>query len=629
MALSLRWLESVFAEFADPVLITDAGQPPGGDPHIIFANRQASVLCGCACGDLIGRTPDFLCDHGRDGAASATIRQAIQRCQPVRVEVLGPCGDSRWVDISVSPLRDPDGSETFFLFILRDITEQKQALEAQRLSELRAAQAEQILIDAIESMREGFLLFDAERRLVLANRKAREMYGAIAHLMVPGASYEGLLRAWAASGEQRLDRDPEDWIAWRTERFLKGSVTEVELKDGRWFRVSDHLTRNGNTVCIRSDITEMKRHQARVEESEQQLMVIADTIPALIAFIDRDYRLRFANAAHAAWYATTEAALLGRHLSEVVGQESFEHYRPHIERVLAGEAVTLKTVNIYPDGQIRSVQMILRPQHRDEQITGCFIFALDVTEQESAVAQARLVNRAKSEFLANISHELRTPLNAILGFAELIRDQAFGPIGHPKYVEYIGDIHASGQHLLALINDLLDLTRIEAGKLELSRSAVDPRALIDAAVRLMRVRAHAQQVDLAVTLPAELPALWVDERAAKQILLNLLSNAVKFTPPGGIVAIEARREEDNVALVVRDTGIGMTGGELQRIAQPFVQIESALTRRHEGTGIGLYITKSLVKQHGGRITFVSRPQQGTTVTVLLPAHLPDRPLTAW
>ncbi|WP_207483419.1 ATP-binding protein [Arenibaculum pallidiluteum] len=251
----------------------------------------------------------------------------------------------------------------------------------------------------------------------------------------------------------------------------------------------------------------------------------------------------------------------------------------------------------------------------------------DITQARQAEAQLReakeqaeLANRTKSEFLAHMSHELRTPLNAVIGFSEIIKDELFGPNHNPRYQEYARDIHDSGRHLLTLINEILDLAKVEAGGVELREETIEVEKVLESCRRLVRERAAAGQIVLNIGAEPGLPRLLVDVTRLKQILLNLLSNAVKFTTPGGEVRLEARRAQDGgVVLTVADTGIGMSEEQLDIAFQPFRQVENAFNRKYQGTGLGLPLSKALAELHGGSVTIESEPGKGTRVRVWLPS----------
>jgi two-component system cell cycle sensor histidine kinase PleC len=242
---------------------------------------------------------------------------------------------------------------------------------------------------------------------------------------------------------------------------------------------------------------------------------------------------------------------------------------------------------------------------------------------EVAMTRAEAANQAKSEFLANMSHELRTPLNAINGFSEIMAGEMFGPLGDRRYKGYAADIHQSGQHLLSLINDILDMAKIEAGKLTLHYEAVSLNALCNDAIRLMRGKAMEAGLTLGLVAPETLQ-VEADHRGLKQVMLNLISNAVKFTPEGGAVTVTiAPHDADHVRVSVTDTGIGIAAADLERLAQPFEQVEGQHSKTTQGTGLGLALTKSLIELHRGRMTIESEPGHGTTVWFDLPLRAPE------
>ncbi len=239
---------------------------------------------------------------------------------------------------------------------------------------------------------------------------------------------------------------------------------------------------------------------------------------------------------------------------------------------------------------------------------------------EAARRQAEAASRAKSSFLASMSHELRTPLNAVIGFADIMRQGLFGPIGNARYDEYVASIQQSGQHLLSLINDILDMSRIEAGRMELNEDRIDITDLIADCIDLVAMQARNKGVRLVPEAGSSEAALWADERALRQMLLNLMANGVKFTAEGGSVTVSHGQAEDGwYEIVVRDTGIGMAESEVVRVFEPFARGGSQLVRQqYDGTGLGLPITRRLVELHGGRIQLVSQLGQGTTARLRFP-----------
>jgi cell cycle sensor histidine kinase DivJ len=258
----------------------------------------------------------------------------------------------------------------------------------------------------------------------------------------------------------------------------------------------------------------------------------------------------------------------------------------------------------------------------------------DVSEQKQTEAalraerdEALAAARAKSQFLANMSHELRTPLNAIIGFSEMMTAEMFGPLGNPRYKEYATHVKESGEHLRDLINDVLDVSKMEAGRYHLELERVSVPTVLDEALKTISVSAGKRKIKLDVQFPEGLPRVTADRRAVKQMLLNLLANAVKFTPEGGTVATAARVEEADMVIEVRDTGIGIPKAALKRLAQPYEQVvrrRRAEAPDEQGTGLGLALVKAFAAAHGGTLRVESEEGEGTCVRVRLPLQGPAR-----
>ncbi|MBT5414629.1 MAG: HAMP domain-containing histidine kinase [Rhodospirillaceae bacterium] len=234
--------------------------------------------------------------------------------------------------------------------------------------------------------------------------------------------------------------------------------------------------------------------------------------------------------------------------------------------------------------------------------------------------RAQAANRAKTDFLANMSHELRTPLNAILGFSEFMRREMLGPLGVPAYRDYVDDIHNSGSHLHALINDILDVAKAEAGVLQFDEGEFDIEEVVESAVRMMRTASEHAGIEVSATIPPNTVAILGDRRRVRQVLLNLLSNAIKFTEPGGRIAVRSAPVEAGLEVTVEDSGIGMSPEQIERAFEPFSQFSVDPTRTREGTGLGLGLSRRIMDQHGGSLDLESRPGKGTTARLVFPTN---------
>ena len=530
------------------------------------------------------------------------------------------------VEISVSRMQSRNGP--MFIGVCHDISARLKAEEALRQSEERFQ-------DAIESMREGFVMYDSDDRLVLCNTRYRELYDLIADVLVPGLKFSEQLRIGVGRGQYpESEGRVEEWLAVRM-RQHQGLDAQIErrLPNGRWVMIEERRTRSGNVVGVRTDITELKVREQQLRESEERYRLLVDLLPDGV-MVRAEGIVVFANDAM--------ARILGiASPNDIVGRQEIDFIPPEDRdailqrrRELRHSKATEVTETAYlrQDGsriEVERARAIIAWEGKTAYLT----LARDITarkrvEKEIVRAryQAESANKVKSAFLANMSHELRTPLNAIIGFAEMITREAFGPVGRSQYRDYAGYIHGAGQHLLALINDILDLSKVEAGSEELQEERIEVSDLVQSAVMLVKGRAEKGNVHLASDIPDGLPMLCADIRKMKQILVNILSNGVKFTDAGGRVTIKVRGSlEDGHLFQVSDTGRGMAPDDIPQALAPFGQVRSDPGHSFEGTGLGLTLTKRLVELHGGRFVLQSTVGVGTTVSLDFPA---ERAVTA-
>src|SRR6185437_15794586 len=494
------------------------------------------------------------------------LQQLLERRKPFREFRFirrGVHGGLRHLAVSGVPVFDALGRFQGYRGTGRDLTKET-------LAEERAAIAQSRLIDAIEAIPECFMLLDRDDRLVLCNTRYRELHQKIAHVLIPGASFAEIVRASAyAELPAKAKGREEEWIADRLLRHSAPRFAVEERQIGeRWYQISEQHTRDGGTVVVQTEITAVKRREQELAETTTLLRTTLEHIqipPALLGTgLPIEPILRLA----------AERGELGSGDIDVLTQDRMRMLRDGVAGIAEFHP---------PNG--RMIEMRRNPMPDGSML---FTFA-DITERKRVEAdlrrakdEAELASRSKTEFLANMSHELRTPLNAIIGFSDILLGQIFGPLGDARYGDYARDIRDSGLHLLNLINDVLDVSKVEFGKVELIEEAVDVAAVVESCMRLMRERAETAGIKLTRSLPQGLPYLQGDGRRLKQILLNLLSNAVKFTPSGGHVAIRAEHGADGLRVVVEDSGIGIAAEDLEKALRPFGQIDSRLARKYQG-----------------------------------------------
>jgi PAS domain S-box-containing protein len=614
---------------------------------------------------------------------------------------------------------------------------------------------------AIEALAEHVVLFDAEDRIVMANQAWRELNKDIVEYTQPGCRFADHLRAAIAKGliPESAGRE-EQWLSERMERHRNPTGPfEIERQVGRWIRVFEQRLPDGSTFLIISDITDSKRVDAALRESEERFGAVVNNSPAKIHIKDAAGRYTLVNPLAAKLFGVTDAGARGKTSHEIFPKHLADAFHTHDHAVMesrqpieseeiwtgedgtktyltvkfpifdsfgrvtgvgaigtdiserkraeeelaslkhqndlilrsAGEGIygidkngrttfvnpaaakmigwevedligklqhdilhhTKLDGSPYPwesspiylsardgsiqhesdevfwrkDGSSFPVDYVSTPMRERGEIIGAVVVFRDISEQKlvqaaviAAKEEAEIATRAKSEFLANMSHELRTPLNAILGFSEIIQQSAMLPMNASKVPEYAGDIHAAGQHLLSLINDILDMSKIESGSFELEEEFIDIADVVNFSLTMVQGRATEHGITLVQEIAKDLPPLRADIRKLKQILVNLLSNGIKFTNSGGRVTLKAWCDK-TVGHVIQiiDTGIGIAPEDIATALAPFQQIDSKLSRKYEGTGLGLPLTKAIAEMHGGTLDLQSEVGVGTTVTVRFPA----------
>lgn len=486
------------------------------------------------------------------------------------------------------------------------------------------------LLDTIlANMAEGVAVYDADLRLVIYNRRYIELFDYPPELVQVGARYETIVRFNVSRSELSEDAR-EAYIKTRVDEARDYGVErmrEYRRPNGTVIAISRGPIPGGGFINTYTEITERKRIEEEATRRAELLTATLENMADGVRVFDKDLKLIACNSKSLEMFGyPPELGRIGTPYADYIafntrrGDYARAHdlQSPETRMDRARRGADSGSEYVSPAGRI--IQ-----KHRAPMPGGGFVSTYhDVTARKQAQQmlfdtkeRAEAANRAKSEFLANMSHELRTPLNAIIGFSQIMTQETLGPLGNPAYQEYANHIQESGQHLLAIINDILDLSKVEAGKTTLTESEVDLASTAKSCLRLVEDRAAAGKVTLRADIPAQLPLIRADERLIRQIMLNLLSNGVKFTPAGGSVSMTIT-VDSGLILAVADTGIGIADADMPKALTPFMQLDNSLSRKFEGTGLGLPLVASFVRLHGGTMSLRSKPGEGTTVTIWLP-----------
>jgi PAS domain S-box-containing protein len=734
------------------------------DFQIMYMNPAASRMFGANYpGEFVGRS--FF--EFADPSDHAVMRQRYidtlaNRAQPPREFVLRRL-DGTAVELRAALEPVTWEGERGVLVVSQDITGEKRIERELETARVAAEEARNRLIDAVENIPEAFAIFTADERIEFFNSNYIEkIWPQSRDLLTPGASLEEVVREAA---RRSLDRDG-DGPSPEVDRFVVDamhrhrsapSTTELRRPDGRWLRIAKRRTPDGRIVGVYSDITEAKRREVDLAESEERYRRVVEDSPDAILVSCGDAVVYANEAAVRLFGARSKSDLIGRELADLraPGEEGLPEIRterlrssrsagteyqkrrrldgslvdvdvssvrilwygreallttmrdvspriraqtaleeaerrlsvaarnfpgaiyqrllrpdgtitfPYVSSGIAG-ILGIEADEIVPNprllmdlvpkerraalreaieesarwmapfemeipvlartGEIVWLRSVARPRELED---GSIIWDgvwLDITERnlarqalQAAKDEAEAANEAKSRFLANVSHELRTPLNAVIGYAEVIRDRILGDDAGDRYRQYAADIHASGMHLLSLIDDILDLSKIEAGKQALEETDVPVDRLLDETLRIASPAVLRSSANLRVEVAPDMPLLRVDERKFRQVLINLLSNAYKFSPDGADVVLSASVLPDrSIRFSIRDFGPGIAPADIEKILVPFGQIPHSRRGGQTGTGLGLPLSKGLVEVHGGSFSIESEVGVGTEVVIVLP-----------
>ena len=638
VSMQLKWRETAQAlarseaRFRDLVEIdTDWYWELDRDLRFTFLSEETREITSRPASEVLGHRPWDAMDADPGSAEWKPIVENLRAKRAFReahLSVERSDGSVRHLRLSARPLFDTDGNFTGYRGVAADETAQ---IEAQQDRE----ESSQILSAIVDNMPEGVTIVDGDLRILRYNKRFLEMLDLPAKVLQRNL-FEDVIRYNAERGDygagdvEQMVRERIDLaLNFEPHRFVRVRPNDTAIE------VRGNPLPGGGFVTTYADVTEHQRVQTALQDSEARYRLISELTSDFLY----SYRVDADGRSEAEWFAGSLPdgfAMPDGNGNQVTSWYELIHPDDHAllrqrrQRLQTGELSIDELRLVNRDGSVRWFRSVARPERdpssgRLIRILGA---AQDITERKraelalrAAKESAEIANRTKSEFLANMSHELRTPLNAIIGFSEIMKHEVMGPLGGRRYRSYAEDIWDSGTHLLNIINDILDVSKAEAGMLDLMEEDVRLAEIAEAAHRLVRQRAESSGVKIEMSLPQQMPSIWADPRRMKQILLNLLSNAVKFTPWGKQVSLSANIDSaGHLVIEVSDQGIGISEDDLERVLEPFTQADSSLSRRHEGTGLGLPLTRALVEMHGGRLTLTSIESQGTVAKVTLPSE---------
>lgn len=621
--------EERFRDFAESA--TDWFWETDAQLRFSYLSEKFSSATGLPQEALLGKTRKETGNPGVDPVLWERHLEGLTARRPFRDFVvprtLGD-GTTIWNSASGVPRFDSSGTFLGYRGVVRNITQRKQVEDSLRESEERFRQI-------VESTKAVAWELDLETwRFTYVSPQAVALLG-----------YS--ITQWKEENfwvDHIVPEDRENAVAFCNASTERGESHEFEYrmfaKDGRvvWLRdIVAVVVEEGQSVQLRGfmvDITQQKEIEKALRASQQRFEAIFDNVPAALFLKEVEGQYKLVNQTYSAWFGVKPEEIIGKTVHELYPKERAERYDTSDRETVTSNKVTSNEVDIPgPDGKLRTFTLTKFPIMDGAHITDIGGVMVDITKRKQAESQlqraivsAEEANHAKSRFLANMSHEIRTPLNAILGFADTMRGEIFGPLGSERYTDYADDIYLSGRHLLELIDDILDISRIEVGEYPIQQENVAAAEIVEECATLVESMVKASNLVLRTEIPEKTVNLFADRRALKQVVLNLMANAVKFTPDGGEIVVSVRPDDRSCTLCVSDTGIGIADEDLANITKPFERGRVGAYEHKDGIGLGLAITKSLVEMHAGTMTIDSQPGEGTAVSVTFPdvASLPPQ-----
>ncbi len=575
-----------------------------------FKSPRWQAMLGYADDEIGGANQDFLkLLHPKDlELANRSLAKRMASNQPVDYTMRMRHKEGHYVHIQSrgQVFSDANGTPLYISGAHTDITDRI-------LTEAELEKTRRQLVDAIEALTDAFAIFDAEDKLVICNEKYLEYYKKSGDLIVPGVDFEEIVRASVGRGLyiEAIGRE-EEWVQARLERHRNPQLPhEQELDDGRWLRVVESRTSDGGSVGFRVDITDLKMREKALGESEDRYRSLIETSPDGIIVLSEEKKILFANQQAAKLYAVDKSEdLIGLEFTNFIHPDSYDIAKTHRdERLTEGRHSAYHLMHQTTDGNVFDAEISAVTIPWDGQEAGLLIIR-DISDLQK-------VNRLKDEFISTISHELRTPLTSIKGSLGLLKSETLGIL--PEEVKSMLEIaYSNSDRLALLINDILDIQKFESGKNKFKRDKIDIAKLVKKSIEANK--GYSDGFNVSFVLKKAPAGIFVsgDEDRLMQVLSNLLSNAAKFSPEKGIVELSVSKKKGTARIAVADQGCGIAQENHTHIFKKFTQVDSTDTRQKGGTGLGLNISRTIVEQHEGKMSFDSELGKGATFYFTLP-----------